>query len=964
MRRLAVSGVSADDEEIVCRVKVPNRVVPHAVLLYPEDEEWDCDCETRAPVCEHVAAAVIAVNKARTQGDELPKGRSTEAKLVYRFSRHRGELKLERILTKADGSEEPLKTSLASAVARQSQGELSPSQEDLNVDRVLDQNSGSVLHRDRCASVIKLLASAHNVELDGQPVRISTEILKPQCVVRDAKTSSGKAAFEVQITRDPRTTDVLASGVALAKDPDGNQAIHLLGETEVTGLQLENLPSTKLYGPKDISTLVTEVLPELEKRFSLDVQTKKLPELKKDVRPRVTLEVEQVGDGLSVLAKLVYGDPPMARIDSGRLVHLQGPIPVRNEAAEQRVIQRAKDQLGLLPGSRISVSGPAATEMANRLDGWEGDVQGARGGRFIHHVRLAPKLESPPSGSGLELSFAGQTNDGQAISADATAVMRAFDEGHHLVPLTGGGWAELPADFLAQHGDKVAEILAARDPSNAEQPLKSFALPALAELCQALDYPAPPELQALRSLIDDFEHIPAAELPADLRADLRHYQRTGVNWLSFMRKTQMGATLADDMGLGKTLQALCIIEGRTLVVCPTSVVFNWAAELERFRPDLSFNIYHGPKRELDLEASVTLTSYALLRLDSEQLSAIEWEAVILDEAQTIKNPESQVTQAAYALRSKFRVTLSGTPIENRLDELWSQFHFTNPGLLGGRSEFQERYADPIRDGRAGAAERLRRKIRPFLLRRDKRAVAPELPPRTDAVLYCDLSDSERQLYDAINATTKKEVVERLRAGGNVMQALEALLRLRQAACHPSLVPGGQPTPDGGSAKTERLLRALELAQADGHKSLVFSQWTSFLDLLEPELQAQGIRFNRLDGSTKDRQAVVDAFQDPTGPEVMLLSLKAGGTGLNLTAADHVFLMDLWWNPAVEQQAMDRAHRIGQESPVFVYRLVSKGTVEERILTLQEQKRAVADAALEGGEMAASLSRDDLLALLE
>jgi SNF2 family DNA or RNA helicase len=255
---------------------------------------------------------------------------------------------------------------------------------------------------------------------------------------------------------------------------------------------------------------------------------------------------------------------------------------------------------------------------------------------------------------------------------------------------------------------------------------------------------------------------------------------------------------------------------------------------------------------------------------------------------------------------------------------------------------------------------LRERIRPFVLRRRKAEVAPELPPRTDIVLRCELGESERALYESIRGATVPSVVEKLRAGGNVMAALEALLRLRQAACHPGLLPGQEAD---SSAKVELLLEMLEHAREDGHKALVFSQWTSLLDRMEPHLERLSLPFVRLDGSTRDRESVVRTFQSEEGPPVMLVSLKAGGTGLNLTAADHVFLLDPWWNPAVEDQAADRTHRIGQERPVMVYKLVAKDTVEERILELQEHKRAIAGAALDGGEAAAGLTRDDLLALL-
>ena len=415
------------------------------------------------------------------------------------------------------------------------------------------------------------------------------------------------------------------------------------------------------------------------------------------------------------------------------------------------------------------------------------------------------------------------------------------------------------------------------------------------------------------------------------------------------------------MGLGKTLQTICVLRGRCLVICPRSVVYNWADEIARFRPSLRTAIYHGPKRELRPNADVTLTTYAVLRLDAARLAREPWDVVVLDEAQAIKNEGSQTAQAAFGLPGRFRVALSGTPVENRLEELWSVMHFANPGLLGGRASFRERYVMPVANGDPGVAARLRSKVRPFLLRRLKRDVLPELPPRTDAVLHVELEESERAVYDAVRVATRKDIADKLAHGGGVLAALEALLRLRQAACHPALVPGQRAT---GSSKMSRLLEALEEAAADGHKALVFSQWTGLLDLVEPHLEEANIPFVRLDGSTRDRGAVVQTFQDEAGPPVMLVSLKAGGTGLNLTAADHVFLLDPWWNPAAEDQAADRAHRIGQDRPVMVYRLVARDTVEERILALQQKKRTLSDVALGGADQAAGVTRDELLALLE
>lgn len=390
---------------------------------------------------------------------------------------------------------------------------------------------------------------------------------------------------------------------------------------------------------------------------------------------------------------------------------------------------------------------------------------------------------------------------------------------------------------------------------------------------------------------------------------------------------------------------------------------SWADQIQEFRPSLRVSLYHGPSRAL-ADTGVNLTSYGVLRMDAEALAAVDWDTLILDETQVIKNPDSQIARAAHRLRGKFRVALSGTPIENRLDDLWSQFQFLNPGLLWSRAEFQERFGEAIRNGNLRKLEKLRSRIRPFLLRRLKSEVAPELPPRTEVVLHCDLGEEEQSVYKSVLAASKKEVLEKLQTSGTVFAALEMLLRLRQACCHPALVPGSGVDATYGSAKLNLLLESLEESLDLGHRALVFSQWTSLLDLVERRFQERGLRFSRLDGATRNRDQVVSAFQKADGAQVMLLSLKAGGVGITLTAADHIYILDPWWNPAAEDQAADRAHRIGQENPVFIHRLVARDTVEDKILMLQKRKRALADGVMKGSEIAADLSREELLGLLE
>jgi superfamily II DNA or RNA helicase len=969
----AVAVESRTAEEIVLRVRAPGRVVAPTVVLYPTENEWECDCPSRVSPCEHVAAAAIVLGE--PPGEEpaaKAPAASLGARVGYRFVRESEGLRLVRVLIAPDGVETPLEGALRARLANPAAAAgLQVEEADLRADSLLEIGGGGargVLSPTKLEGLLQILAGAGRVSVDGVAAGISEEQILPLATLIDAP--GAPAEVRLTITADPRVRAVVAPGVALCED-EGRAALHRLGETELTGVWLQHLPVRRAFGPAELGELLTVVLPDLARRTAIDVRSRRLPPVVRDLEPRIVLQLEQIdpaaGGGLSVLPALVYGAPPCARVDAGKLVYLRGPVPLRDQPAERRVLERLRSELDLLPGHRTTYSGADAPRFVEKLKRWRGDLSGGAAGIVKPSVALEPHLHLATDGDAaagteavrFDLTFAARGASGGA-SVDGAAVVRAWQEGLGIVPLGGGGWASLPVGWLQKHGQRVADLLAARQDDGH---LARHALPTLAALCAELDHPPPLGLDRLAPLVAGFESLPVAPLPADLTATLRAYQHQGVNWLSFLRSAGLGGILADDMGLGKTLQAMCVFDrgpGRTLVVAPTSVIFNWQAELARFRPALKICVYHGASRSLDPAADVTLTSYALLRLDAQSLAAHGWRTVVLDEAQAIKNPDSQTARAAYALPASFRLALTGTPVENRLEELWSLMHFANRGLLGGRSDFADRHARPIADGQRGAAAALRQRVRPFLLRRLKQDVAPELPPRTDAVLRVELGDGERAVYDAVRAATQKDILALLDEGRGVMKALEALLRLRQAACHPALVPGQTAQT---SSKVEALLEALETAVAEDHKALVFSQWTSLLDLIEPALVRAELPFVRLDGSTRDRGEVVTRFQAEDGPPVMLVSLKAGGSGLNLTAADHVFLCDPWWNPAVEAQAADRTHRIGQTRPVFVYRLVAAGTVEERILVLQDSKRALMDAALGDGAAAAGLTKADLMALL-
>ena len=492
-----------------------------------------------------------------------------------------------------------------------------------------------------------------------------------------------------------------------------------------------------------------------------------------------------------------------------------------------------------------------------------------------------------------------------------------------------------------------------------------------------------PDLRQFAQRLADFEKIEPVQAPSGLQATLRPYQQAGLNWLQFLRQYELGGLLADDMGLGKTLQTLAHIllekeQGRlttpALVIAPTSLVHNWVAESGRFAPGLRTLQLHGTDRWRDFsrirDSDLVVTSFALLARDidqlNEQIGEDAFHLLIVDEAQHVKNPRTQAALALRALKARHRIALTGTPMENHLGELWSQFDWLAPGLLGDQASFLRLYRTPIEKlGDESRRVHLTSRIRPFVLRRRKDEVAPELPPRTDILRFVSLEGGQRDLYEAVRASMEERVRRALAEQGidrSQLLVLDALLKLRQVCCDPRLVDLASAHHVTESAKLDLLLEMLDAMLAEGRHVLLFSQFTSMLALIEKALQARGIRYALLTGETRDRARAVEQFQ--TGEvSLFLLSLKAGGTGLNLTAADTVIHYDPWWNPAVEAQATDRAHRIGQDKPVFVYRLLCANTIEERMRELQQRKAQLAQALLgdEAG-LARALGPEDIEAL--
>ena len=578
----------------------------------------------------------------------------------------------------------------------------------------------------------------------------------------------------------------------------------------------------------------------------------------------------------------------------------------------------------------------------------------------------------------LRLTF---ESDGIAVTQDELA--RCLAEGRRYVRLSDGSFAKLDPEKVKAVLLRQAEILATSGAQGGKLPLSQAG-----RIQELLDQVGKAHVsdgaKDLFKKLHDVDEIKVVKKPRNLKAQLRPYQEQGFQWLHFLHDIASGGILADDMGLGKTVQTIALMlsvksaiekdakadgkkKFKALIVAPTSVVTNWERELDKFAPSLNHMVWHGSERkertdELE-DADVVITSYALLRRDEELLAKLDLTYAILDEAQNIKNPLSATARAAKRLKALRRLALTGTPIENRLSEIWSIFDFVSPGLLGPLDKFEERYGRPIDNGDAKAASRLRATIHPFILRRTKAEVAKDLPEKIESDQFCELTGEQSSLYGAVLKEVRAQVmgeVERQGMAKSHIQILAGLTRLRQAACDPRLLGLPREFGDVDSGKLVALRELIQTSVEGGHRVLVFSQFVSMLTLIRNAMEEDGVAYEYLDGSTKDRHARVENFQREDGPPVFLISLKAGGSGLNLTAADTVIHFDPWWNPAVEDQATDRAHRIGQTKVVTTYRLIAKGTIEEKILELGGKKRELVGAVLSedvGG--AKKLTKGDL-----
>lgn len=587
--------------------------------------------------------------------------------------------------------------------------------------------------------------------------------------------------------------------------------------------------------------------------------------------------------------------------------------------------------------------------------------------------RIEPRFEVVSSGVNwfdLEVNYA--TGSGDTIPA--AEIQRLLLSGQHHQRLKNGRYALIDLDGA----NELQEVFRDCDPRQNGQQFR-FSKAQAGFLAATVEGHPGWKLNApdvWRSQVTG-KNTGAPLVLGNLESVLRPYQKAGVTWLHFLRTQGFGGILADEMGLGKTLQTLAGLRAAnpgkpSLIVCPTSLVYNWAAESARFTPELKTLTIEGPNRQGQFERiashDLIITSYALIRRDADFYREIEFDTVVLDEAQHIKNRKSQNAQAVKSIRAAHRLVLTGTPMENSVADLWSIFDFLMPGYLGSAKDFHEHYELPIaKEKNTEAQARLSRRVRPFILRRLKTAVAPELPPKIENVAYCEMTEDQASVYRQILETSRQELTAAVDAQGlekSRMLVFSTLLRLRQICCDLRLLPLEKIKPETASAKMELLQELLDEAIDGGHRVLIFSQFVKMLGLIRNLLDEQEIGYCYLDGETRDRPAVIQRFRTATDVPVFLISLKAGGTGLNLSEADTVIHFDPWWNPAVEAQATGRAHRIGQTRVVTSYKLIARNTVEEKIMLLQNRKKEMIEAALAGtGEAASALSWEDIQELL-
>ncbi|MFQ5709206.1 MAG: SNF2-related protein [bacterium] len=670
------------------------------------------------------------------------------------------------------------------------------------------------------------------------------------------------------------------------------------------------------------------------------------------------LYLVETGNGLEVKLRLCYDSVEVDSHDSRQTLWGSGAEgntfikAQRDKAKEAEVLESLLDR-----GVKLNRDGRLTLPSRQILDWLIEEVPKLTAEGFVifgeenlkqYKVNRSAARVSVAVESGIDWFDLNMEIDFGGVLLSLKELRKSLQKKSRYVKLADGSTAQLPKKWL----DRFRHVLNLSEEASGKLKLSRFHVTLIDELfAEASQQKYDKLYRASLKRLKDFNGIKAVATPKALKGELRSYQEAGFHWLHFLQEFQFGGCLADDMGLGKTIQALALlllqkqrrVKEPSLIVTPTSVIFNWLDEIKRFAPGLRVLNQTGLDRKRTRKSfkqlDVVLTSYGTLRRDIPFLREVQFNYVILDESQYIKNPISQTAKAAKLLQARHRLALTGTPVENNTLELWSLFSFLNPGLLGNLHYFKGAFARPIEQNRdVEVASLLKKMVYPFILRRTKGEVAKDLPPKVESAIYCDMSPQQEQLYHRWRDYYRAAILHQIAEKGldkSRMNVLEGLMRLRQIACHPILVEKNFP---GKVGKYDTLIDYFDELLSEGHKILVFSQFVKMLTIIRKYLDSKRVPYEYLDGKTRDRKSCVQRFQNDEACKIFLISLRAGGTGLNLTSADYVIHYDPWWNPAVESQATDRAHRIGQDKHVFVYKMITKGTVEEKIVELQERKK--------------------------
>ncbi|MGO4130329.1 SNF2-related protein [Janibacter sp. RAF52] len=863
---------------------------------------------------------------------------------------------------------------------------------DVHLD-VLGPDVWTALRRVRDAGVALIASEAGDeVEMLDEAVEVVLDVtaVHEGLLLRPSIDGAGPDAGDLQLVGEP------AHGVVWTEAGDDGERVRLARfSADLTPELGELVAGRDIVVPEaDVERFVALFLPRLRERVTV-ISSDDSVDLPQPEPPQLYVHVRRDGHGVLLDLGFAYtagGHTHVVGADE------QGSLP-RDRRAERALLE-GLEALADLPGARIRsqhgwrlrspmrLHGPAAvlalTEVVPRLDDdprcivvVDDDVSSFEELDAEPDVSLHPASDDGGS-DWLDLHVRVTVGDVEVPFEPLFAALVAGDE---IMQLETGEWFRLGHPVLDDLRALIEEARALVEPEAGEVRLSRYQVDLFDELAAIADVEVEHAWRSGVETLREIDSRPVPEAPASLQATLRPYQLEGYHWLSTLWDAGLGGVLADDMGLGKTVQTLALLaraheagelDRPVLVVAPTSVVGTWASEAAKFVPDLVVRTLphtHRRRGESVAEAvdgaHLVVTSYAVLRIDAAEFAEVGWRGVILDEAQFVKNDRSKTHQALRRLSAPFVLAVTGTPLENSLMDLWSLFALAAPGLYPRRDRFGDLYRKPIESGeQPELLDRLRRRIRPLMLRRTKEEVAIDLPPKQIQVLPVELSSTHRRIYDRHLQRERKRVLGLLDdPDANRVAILASLTRLRQLSLDPGLVDGER-RGQGISAKLDVLVEHLGELAVEGHRALVFSQFTGFLAIVRERLEGEGITTSYLDGATTDRASVIDAFKQGE-QTAFLISLKAGGVGLTLTEADYVFVLDPWWNPAAEAQAIDRAHRIGQDKPVMVYRLVSTGTIEDKVVELQERKRDLFQRVVDdGGELSGAITAADIRALLE